>query len=91
MSKTILSFLLSELVTIRVKCKKCKSEATVECPIEKIGRAFENGRCKFCGEELAAPKDKPATSYLATFSQALQELAKDRNFEISLVVEDCEP
>lgn len=86
MSKRLLSILLSELRTIRIRCKKCKAEATIECPVESVNRMFDQGGCRFCGEELRCPADDQNTPYLVTFAKALQRLNEDPNFAIEFVV-----
>ena len=85
MSRELLSILLSELKVIRVRCKTCKSEAIIECPVEKIERTFEYGKCPICKQDLRTPTTD-GRSYLVIFAKALEQLADDSAFEFEFIL-----
>lgn len=73
MSKHLLSFLLTELKTIRFHCKKCL--AVVELPNgEDIRRAFRNGTCPVCDAQIRSASDVTAAELFSRLA-ALRRMA----------------
>jgi hypothetical protein len=87
MSEKLLKLLLSELSTIRVHCKKCRSNATIELPVDRIDRLFDKWECPICNEPFR--KDKvDSANYLTMLAKAIEGIkeAADK-VEIAFVVD----
>jgi hypothetical protein len=78
-SRHLLAILLSELKTVRVKCKKCG--AIAELPLDKLGDVLNEGQCRFCKEGLHDVGARP----LADLVKAIGEAARVRA-EIEFVI-----
>lgn len=77
MSERVLSILLSELATIRIKCAKCRTNATVELPISKLDR-IDSYECPIC--KVPFSKDgADKTNHLQNLQEAIEGLAADRD------------
>jgi hypothetical protein len=61
--KTMKTVSISELHTIRVTCKKCRSQTTIEGPLRRIDRAFEENQCPICKEPFRKSKDKEVNHF----------------------------
>ena len=90
MSKKMLRVAVAELKTMRVRHVGCRSEATVEGPIDRIDQAYRGGRCPFCDEPVHESKDRQANLILelATAVEAMQRIAS--RFEVEFVLPDEE-
>jgi hypothetical protein len=87
MSKHLLSFLLSELTTVRVICKGCG--VIVELPIHDLGTRFREAKCPLCNRELLARDDEDALRNLDNAILAIKKFT-DR-VEIEFVMLVCSP
>ena len=95
MSRKFLAFLLNELTTLRLRCKKCRSQATVEVPIDRfnrLDRTHEEGRCQLCGEPFFQNEPDRA-NYLKMLADALDGMKRVKELvEVEFVVPvDDEP
>lgn len=83
MSEHIIRFLLSEIKTVRVVCKKCG--AVIETPIEKAGDALASGRrCRFCNNDLGDP-NHPNSDPLRGLAAVAESLTSMENVEVHFV------
>lgn len=55
MSRKLLAFLLSELSTVRVLCKKCGG--VIEFPCEKLAFYFQSPKCPLCRHDFGPSDD----------------------------------
>jgi hypothetical protein len=90
MSKQLLTVLLSELTLIRVTCKKCRSRATIEIPIDRVDRCYDENKCPLCKENLPRELNVPK-NYLMILADAIRNLSQASDlFDIELVVPEAE-
>jgi hypothetical protein len=93
MSKHLLSFLLTELSTVRIICKGPKDKpcgAVVEVPLEKLSTYFQNTerKCPYC-ENIIAISDQRGNSRDAfgPFRDAVENLKQcSENFEVEFII-----
>jgi hypothetical protein len=83
MSDKLLKFLVTELLTVRVGCKKC-GRAVVELSIDRLHEALDGGECRFCHYKF---HDAAAPDPFNNLRMALDELRgmKDK-LEVSFVL-----
>ena len=84
MSKHLLSFLLSELATVRVICQQCGT--IVELPIGNLGMRFSDGTCRICKREIFPPDKEKALLNLANAIAVVQEASQTVQLEFVLSV-----
>ncbi len=51
MSEKMLRIDLTELKTVRVRCKQC-NHGVIEVPIDRLDKVLNYGECKFCNTRL---------------------------------------
>ena len=83
MSKKLLSFLLAELGTVRVKCVNCKKVA--EMSVFEVGVQFTSTACPFCRRPFTHPA---ADNPFVKLSEAVTEMQKLSTVEVEFVTED---
>lgn len=85
MSEHILKILLSELSTIRIRCKKCRTHGTLEMPVARLDRIGEY-RCPMCLEPFWKDQaDK--NNHLIGLQEAIEGLAEDADrIEVEFVI-----
>jgi len=88
MSEHVLKILLSELVTVRVRCRQQGCGAIVEIPTEELDQKFHSGLCPFCRAVLQLPQN----NHLAELARALRELkAAHQQVEVQFVIPQKAP
>jgi hypothetical protein len=85
MSEHILTILLSELSTLRIRCKACGQ--VVETSIDKLTR--QTSQCRLCQADLGAEGLADAFRKFAAGLQALQKDAPEA--ELSFILRDQKP
>lgn len=86
MSETLFKFLLSELKTVRVRCRHNGCGAVVEIPTAELGHKFGNGHCPVCQQVLQLPGDNNGFIQLA---EAVKNLTGAKsNVEIEFALPD---
>lgn len=79
MSERIIRFLLSEVKTLRIICKRCK--AVVETPLESSSDALGDGlTCRFCNKPVKRGSDHPRFNpfeSLEAATKAFKEMESD--------------
>ena len=94
MSKKLLSFLLSELTTLRLICLNPQCGMVVEMHINNLFNKDKLDRfhCKFCNAEFNPSGDE--TPPLGLFAQAIQKMRTDivaKKFDLEFVLPDNSP
>ena len=87
MSKHLLSFLLSELKTVRILCQNEACRAILEMPISEVARFVSGGQCPFCQRQFRVVNENT----LVTLAEAIKNLQsiKDKvQVEFVLPVEE---
>ncbi len=90
MSETFLKFLVAELETLRITCKKCRSKATIELPVCKIDRLYAEWECPICKESFTKSDvelEAKGRNYLVDLARAIAGIkeASDR-VEIAFII-----
>ena len=86
MSRKLLAFLLSELNTVRILCRKCS--AVAEMPLADLGRQPGHA-CRFCNAPFSLPPKNPGP--FAALAQAIGELQKMNSaVDVEFVLPDKE-
>ena len=91
MSRRLLVFLLSELATLRVVCRRPGCGGVTEMPLDRVAARFADPRCPVCQGELLpgnAAGANPLTQ-LARAAVALQ--AHAANVDVEFVLPDPAP
>lgn len=85
MSRKLLAFLLSELQTVRVICKKC--EVVTEMTADKASGKFQSGRCPVCEEWFYNPG---STGFNPLFEllKMIQETKRITTFDVEFTLPD---
>src|SRR5437764_12980 len=89
--KLLRFFLLSELETVRVVCKKATCGAVIEVPISRLGNFFQGGNCRVCNNSFGVVDSlqRPITgiNWLETLENVLTALKNaSKNVEIEFVL-----
>jgi hypothetical protein len=84
MSERLLKFLITELRTVRISCKKC-NRAVVELPVDRLDAALSHGECRFCGYKF---HDAGGPDPFHSLRMALDELRNMKGIEVSFVLPD---
>jgi hypothetical protein len=91
-SKILLSFLLSELKTIRIQCKnpRCKG-AILEVPVDQLKSLYSSTSlsCPLCREDLfVGPNQQNWLNMLAVAIAGIQDASEKVEVEFILQAED---
>lgn len=84
MGRRILSFLLKDLQTIRVRCHRC--ENTVEASIANIRKGFIDQACPICKQPICATL--PDANPLSQLADAISVLNRLDKLDVEFVIED---
>lgn len=86
MSRKLLVFLLSELVTVRLVCKQCQATAAVEVPLGRLGQ--QAVFCPSCRTPFGGPI-AGMPNYLDELARVIAQLQhKSVPFEVEFVLPD---
>lgn len=86
MSKTLFTFLLSEITCLRVHCPHCKGVA--ELTVVRLG-LDQAARCKLCSRDFGG---EALANAIAAFARSLEALQKaEVDVKIEVPIEDRQP
>ena len=83
MGETVIRVSLSELQTVRLKCKKC--HGTVEVSLDKLGSAAHGGKCPLCRYQWYDDQ-QGKSDRLADFATAAANVLHVDGVEVEFVV-----
>ena len=89
MSETLLRFLLTELKTVRVICKRKDCGAVTELPVERLEHAFREFKCPLCRAKIRnAPGEEDVFDLLGRAVRKLHEPQVRERIAIEFVLPD---